>query len=259
MGAFAMNLPISVRLLSVLLFLTVSAQAQDNRYDLLGRMLMPFVNVFAKNTSNPNRALSCTLKLEQVTDLPAALVGSQAEIAVEYPDKIRLRAPILGEDVTVCRHGDEVWAYPGSKVEAMLKAAAEQKKLPKLNPKFRLEPFSLPVPEKELVFLPALFQAKDVGSEALDGVTCRVIDVYLMPELAKAVGRACLDSARRQARADFRGQAWLDGGRAFRPGAIRAETAGEHLGTDQRAGRGRAQAGRRAVSAVAERDGEVMG
>jgi hypothetical protein len=187
MGAFAMNLPISVRLLSVLLFLTVSAQAQDNRYDLLGRMLMPFVNVFAKNTSNPNRALSCTLKLEQVTDLPAALVGSQAEIAVEYPDKIRLRAPILGEDVTVCRHGDEVWAYPGSKVEAMLKAAAEQKKLPKLNPKFRLEPFSLPVPEKELVFLPALFQAKDVGSEALDGVTCRVIDVYLMPELAKAV------------------------------------------------------------------------
>ncbi|HEY3901278.1 MAG TPA: hypothetical protein VGM54_21900 [Chthoniobacter sp.] len=182
-----MNLPSSFRLLAALLFLTASTQAQDNRYDLLGRMLMPIVNVFAKNTSNPNRALSCTLKLEQMTDLPAALVGSQAELAVEYPDKMRLRAPILGEDITVCRHGEELWTYPGSKVEAVLKAAAEQKKLPKLNSKFRLEPFSLPIPEKELVFLPTLFQAKDVGSEPLDGVTCRVIDIYLMPELARAL------------------------------------------------------------------------
>jgi hypothetical protein len=182
-----MNVSSSARLLSVLLLLTISTHAQENRYDLLGRMLMPFINVFAKNTSNPNRAVSFTLKLEQMTDLPAALVGSQAEVAVEYPDKMRLRAPILGEDVTVCRHGDELWAYPGSKVDAMLKAAAEQKKLPKVNPKFRLEPFSLPIPEKELVFLPALFQTKDVGSEPLDGVDCRVLDVYLMPALAKSL------------------------------------------------------------------------
>jgi len=176
-----------LRFFAAFLFLTFSSHGEENRYDLLGRMLMPFVNVFAKDAKTPNRAFSFAVKLEQMTDLPAGLVGSHAEVAVEFPDKIRLRAPILGEDVTVCRRGEEVWAFPGSKVEAMLKTAAAEKKLPKVDPKFHLAPFSLPVPEKDLVFLPALFQVKDVGSESLDGVNCRVMDLYLMPELARSL------------------------------------------------------------------------
>ena len=67
-----------------------------------------------------------------------------------YPDKLRLRAPVLGEDVTICRHGQELWAYPASKIEPLLQAAAAAKKLPKPDPKFRLEPFALPIPEKQL-------------------------------------------------------------------------------------------------------------
>src|SRR5579862_9877615 len=104
---------------------------------------MPILNVFAKSTTNPNRALSFTARLEQMTDLPPELSGSRAEVALEYPDKLRLRAPILGEDITVCRKGQEIWAFPGSKVEALLSAAAA-KKLPKADPKFRLQPFALP-------------------------------------------------------------------------------------------------------------------
>jgi hypothetical protein len=80
-----------------------------------------------------------------------------------------------------------VWAYPASKIAPLLKAAAEKKKLPKLDSKYRLEPFALPIPEKQLVFLPALFQIKDVGSEPLGGESCRVLDLFLMPELAKAL------------------------------------------------------------------------
>ena len=148
---------------------------------------MPFLNVFVKSTTNPNRAMSFTVKLEQMTDLPSGLAGSQAEVAIEYPDKFRLHAPVLGEDVTICRNGQEVWAYPASKIQPLLEAAAKKKKLPKLDSKFQLEPFSLPIPEKELVFLPALFQVKDVGSEPLDGETCRVIDLVLVPELAHSL------------------------------------------------------------------------
>ncbi len=44
------------------------------------------------------------------------------------------------------------------------------------------------MPEKQLVFLPALFQVRDAGEESLDGVLCRVLDLQLMPELAKSVG-----------------------------------------------------------------------
>lgn len=206
----------TLRLAFLLLALvSASARAEENRYDLLGHTLMPFLNVFAKSTTNPNRALAFTLKLEQMTDLPSGLTGSQAEVAIEYPDKFRLHAPVLGEDVTICRKGQELWAFPGSKVEALLSAAAEAKKLPKADPKFQLQPFALPVPEKELVFLPALFQVKDVGSEALDGETCRVLDLFLVPELAhslKAQGwgaRAWINGANKPVRLSVAKPGWM--------------------------------------------------
>jgi hypothetical protein len=172
-------------LLAVLL--AAPACAEENRYDLFARVLMPFVNVFAKSTSNPNRALSLVARIEQMSDLPPALAGTRIELDVEYPDKLRLSGPLLGERVTICRRGQEVWAFPGSKIEALLKIAAEKKKLPKADKKFRLQDFELPIPEKQLIFLPALFQVKDIGTESLDGEPCRVIDFFLMPELAKAL------------------------------------------------------------------------
>lgn len=175
-------------LTTVLLAASTTTRAEEeNRYDLLGRMLMPFVNVFAKTTTNPNRAFAFTARLEQMTDVPPALLGSKAELAVQFPDKLRLHLPVLGEDVTICRNGQELWAYPGSKVEALLNAASAAKKLPKPDKKFRLEPFELPIPEKQLALLPVLFQVKDIGSEPLDGEPCRVLDLFLMPELAKSL------------------------------------------------------------------------
>ncbi len=170
-----------------LLAASVASGGDENRYDLLSRMLVPFLDVVVKTTTHPNRAMQLTASLEQLTGVPPALIGSKAELAVEYPDKVRLHGPILGEDVTVCRHGQEVWAYPGSKITPLLEAAGKKKKLPKLDPKFQLESFSLPIPEKQLVFLPALFQIKDVGSEPLGGEPCRVLDLFLMPELVKAL------------------------------------------------------------------------
>ncbi len=179
-----------MKILRVVLFATLLAglaHAAENRYDLFGRTLMPFVNLFAKHTSNPNRALQLTGRLEQMTDVPPALIGSTAELALEYPDKVRLRAPLLGEGVTLCRRGQEVWAYPASKIQPLLEAAAAAKKLPKLDKKARLEPFELPIPEKQLIFLPALFQVKEIGTEPLAGEPCRVLDLFLMPELEKSL------------------------------------------------------------------------
>ncbi len=179
-----------MKFLRVVLFATLlvgTVHAAENRYDLFGRVLMPFVNVFAQHTSNPNRALQMTGKLEQMTGVPPALIGSTAELALEYPDKVRLRAPLLGEDVTICRRGQEVWAYPASKLQPLLEAAAAAKKLPKLDKKARLEPFELPIPEKQLVFLAALFQVKEIGTEPLAGEPCRVLDLFLMPELEKSL------------------------------------------------------------------------
>lgn len=182
-----MRLHPCLRFVLVPLILAASARAEENRYDLLSRMLTPFVSVFAKAPTTPNRALSFTMKLEQMTDLPPNLVGSQVEVAVEYPDKLRLHGPVMGEDVTICRRGQDLWAFPGSKVEAMFKTAAADKKLPNLNAKPQLAPFSLPLPDQDFVLLPALFQVKDIGSEPLDGEPCRVMDLSVMPQLARSL------------------------------------------------------------------------
>ena len=174
-------------LLAALLAPPTFSHAEENRYDVLSRLLVPFANVFAKDTKNTNRALRMTGRLEMMTGLPPALAGSPVELALQYPDKLRLRAPVLGEELTVCRRGQEVWAHPGARAAALLEAAGAGKKLPKPDPKARLAPFALPVPEKQLALLPVLFQVKDVGAESLDGEPCRVLDLFLMPELAKTL------------------------------------------------------------------------
>ncbi len=182
-------------LLAALLAPSAFLRAEENRYDVLGRVLMPFANVFSKSAKNPNRAMLLTGRLELMTGLPPALAGARVELAVEYPDRLRLRAPVLGEELTICRRGQEVWVYPGAKAAALLAAASEGRKLPQADPKARLAPFALPLPEKQLALLPVLFQVKDVGAEPLDGEPCRVLDLFLMPELANALGER--DSAAR--------------------------------------------------------------
>ena len=165
----------------------VHSAEEENRYDVLGRLLRPFVSVFAKDTKNPNRAFTLTAKLEMMTDLPPAFAGSSADLALQYPDKLKLHVPLLGDEITVCRNGQELWAYPGAKVDALLKERPAGKKGSSADSKGPLPPFELPIPEKELVLAPALFQVKDVGTETLDGARCRVLDLYLMPELAHSL------------------------------------------------------------------------
>ena len=174
-------------LLAAALLAAPAAHAAENRYDLLGKTLAPFINVLAKNPKNPNRAMALAAKLERLTGLPPEMAGTRVELSLQYPDRLRVHGPILGEDLTVCRDRQQVWVTPGGKVKALLDLATTQKKLAKPDPTAQLEPFQLPVPEKQLVFLPVLFRVTDAGTESVDGEVCRVLDVDLMPELEKSL------------------------------------------------------------------------
>jgi hypothetical protein len=92
--------------------------------------------------------------------------------------------------MTICRNGQSVWVWPRERAEALFAQATAAKKLPPPNKKFRLEPFRLPVPEKQLVFLPILFQVTDLGEETLDAQACRILGLRLMPELARSLDAA---------------------------------------------------------------------
>lgn len=190
-------------LLPAALLIAPAVHAAENRYDVTAKLLAPFINLLAKNTRNPNRAVSLTARLERLTGMSPEFAGSHAGLSFEYPDRLFLHAPLFGEELTVCRDRQQVWVTPGTKVNALLNLATGEKKLPRLDAKARLEPFSLPVPEKQLVFLPALLVVKDAGTETVDREECRVLDLALMPELERSLKQSGW-SARVWVRSNYR-------------------------------------------------------
>lgn len=170
----------------------------DNRYDVLGKMFAPFVNILLTDTKNPNHAALLTIVFEEVSGrLPKQFKGATLSAAVQYPDKVKLTAPILGEQATVCRDGDNIWAVPGEKVQFLLK----QFKVDLKPGKVSATPFTMPINAQQAVFLPALFTVEDGGIQELNGESCRVLEGGLMPEIAKAVKAE-----------DFRAKVWIAAG-----------------------------------------------
>jgi len=175
-----------------LLALAVPLHAQENPYDVLGKTLMPIANVFAPDASGQPapHALVLDAHLSAASKLPPELQGQAVHVALMTPDAVLIQAPIAGEILTVCRDGDSLWATPGSKIQNLLDQAAtnlsEKKKKKQLKVEEKvMGPLELPVPQKELVFLPILFQVEDAGNEAVAGAPCRMLDVQLMPQLAQ--------------------------------------------------------------------------
>ncbi len=161
---------------------------RDNPYDVIGKVFQPFWSVLLSDTRSPNKACSMTIEMTEVSGrLPKQMEGASLKAAVQFPDKVKLSAPVLGDEVVVCRNGDEVWAVPGAKVEFLLK----QFKVKPQPTKKKNMPIHLPITAQQAVFLPALFSIPkaDVAEvDTLDGVDHRVITAGLMPELAKAAG-----------------------------------------------------------------------
>jgi hypothetical protein len=181
-------------------------QARENAYDVLGKALVPIARVIIASPKMTSHALTATLVLDSATNLPAAHIGDSVDIALQSPDKLRLHATIAGaqagapaQSVTVCRDGQQLWANPGGQIDALIDA----QHLPDADPDFKLTSFRLPVTEKQLVFLPLLFNAQDVGDEVVDGETCMVLDVTLMPQFAHAI-KAENYSARLWVRPDYK-------------------------------------------------------
>jgi outer membrane lipoprotein-sorting protein len=159
---------------------------RDNPYDVIGKVFSPFWSVLLADTKSPNKACTMTIEMVEVSGrLPKQMTGASLRAAVQFPDKVKLQAPVLGEEITVCRNGDKVWAYPGAKVEFLLKRF--KGKPPPTKKKNT--PIYLPITPQQAIFLPALFTVAraDVAEiQNLNGEDCRVITGGLMPELARA-------------------------------------------------------------------------
>jgi hypothetical protein len=168
--------------------------ARENPYDVLGKALMPIANVFAVGPDGEPipHALVLDAHLIEASQLPAAFQNQAVHLALMTPDAVLLQAPIAGQLLTVCRNGDTLWATPGSKIEPLLAAAeakfSEKKKKKRASAAAKvLGPLVLPVPQKELVFLPILFQVADAGDDTIGTTTCMMLDVQLLQQLSKSL------------------------------------------------------------------------
>lgn len=177
--------------MSMLLFAGASAGAQptpprENPYEVIGRVFQPFWGVLLAESNGSHRAAEFELVVSGVEGrLPKEMAGASLKAQVQFPDKVRVEAPVLGEQFTLCRDGDRVWATPGRKAEFLL---ANLPPAPKKSSSART-PISLPISAQQAIFLPALFSIPraDVAEvEEINGELCRVISAKLMPELARA-------------------------------------------------------------------------
>jgi hypothetical protein len=178
-------------ILTIIFALAISLRAQqpaprENPYDVIAKIFQPLWGVLLAESNGENRAASITLEMTEVSGrLPSEMKGATLQAAVQFPDKVKLIAPVLGETFTVCRNGDEVWATPGSKVEYLI---SQFRVVPKKATKLKT-PIFLPITPQQAIFLPALFSISraDVAEvEDLNGESCRVLTAGLMPELARA-------------------------------------------------------------------------
>jgi hypothetical protein len=174
------------------LFIALPARSDDveNAYDVLGKTLLPVAAVFG--TGGTNHALVLDAHLLEASKLPPELQGQAVHISLATPDAVLIQAPIADDLFTICRDGNTLWAMPGSKIQAVIDLATsagspslKKKKKTEAEEILALGPLALPVPEKDLVFLPILFQVADAGSDTVSGKACRVLDVQLMDQIAK--------------------------------------------------------------------------
>lgn len=163
-----------------------NAPPRENPYDVISKIFQPLCGVLLTESNGANHAATITLQMTEATGrLPQAMNGAELRAHVEFPDKVKLEAPVMGEQFTVCRNGNKVWATPGEKVKFLL---SQFQVVPKKNVRLNT-PIFLPVTPQQAIFLPALFSVAraDVAEvETLNGEDCRVLTAMLMPELAKA-------------------------------------------------------------------------
>ncbi|NBR47367.1 hypothetical protein EBU02_00695 [bacterium] len=115
---------------------------RENPYDLIGKIFQPLWGVLLAESNGANRAATLSLEMSDVSGrLPESMKGATLLANVQFPDKVKLQAPVLGETFTVCRNGNEVWVTPGSKVKFLISSFNV---VPKKNVRLNT-PISLPI------------------------------------------------------------------------------------------------------------------
>lgn len=179
-------------------FASAPARAADEPvYDVFAKALAPIAAAVFGGTPGQPGVMVAECSVNDASGKIAAAKGGKLRLALQAPDHLRADVAYNGLLLTVCRAGREMWATPAGPMRALAKAAginvdktAPDKTSPPLVP-LALDP-------QMLVFLPVVFDVKDLGTEKIGDTSHRVLQIGLLPELRKAAKAE-----------DFTARAWI--------------------------------------------------
>lgn len=135
------------------------------------------MSVLAPAPDSESRTFSTTLRIVRAGGLPKEVLGREADLAFQAPDKLRLSAKVGDETYSAGRNGGRLWMHvAGKKFGVIGSPDAPRFKTDEGSPDgTTLPPFKLPVTREQLLLLPLLCSVETLPDEIVLGETCAVL------------------------------------------------------------------------------------
>jgi hypothetical protein len=148
-------------ILAAFVLLPAASLAALNRYDILARILQPYLALFYSGKSG-GKALEMEAVVRSIEGGNSAdcsaLLNQPVKLSFQCPDKLRLEISNPDQRKIVCRNGQRVWVYPRELGAELIATASNPEK------KGKVSDFRLPLNDQELVLLPAMFKILRLNS-----------------------------------------------------------------------------------------------
>jgi hypothetical protein len=142
-------------ILAVCVLFPAASFAAPNRYDVLARVLQPYLTLFFSKSGSKALEMQVVVRSIEGGNNPAAysaIVNQPVKLSFQGPDKLRLEITNPDHRKIVCRCGQRVWVYPrefGAEVAATASNADKSGKI---------QDFRLPLNDQEIILLPVMFK-----------------------------------------------------------------------------------------------------
>jgi outer membrane lipoprotein-sorting protein len=147
-------------ILAVYLLFPAATFAAPNRYDILGRVLQPYLTLFFSKAGSKSVEMEVVVRSIEGgnSGAYAAIVNQPVKLSFQEPDKLRIEITNPDNRKIVCRSGQRVWIFPrelGAEIAATASNAEKNG---------RALDFRLPLNDQEIVLLPAMFRIMHCNS-----------------------------------------------------------------------------------------------
>ena len=147
-------------ILAVYLLFPAATFAAPNRYDILARVLQPYLTLFFSKSGG--KAVEMEVVVRSIEGgnpaAYAAVVNQPVKLSFQGPDKLRVEIANPDHRKIACRSGQRVWIYPRELAAEVVATATNAEK------NAQAMDFRLPLNDQEIVLLPAMFRITHFNS-----------------------------------------------------------------------------------------------